>query len=233
MNISIAIVSADPGTLEGLSALIRSTPGLRLAAVCATGKAALAQLPEVVPQVIVIEPNLSDLPTYWSVLRLRALLPGVVIIILARELTPQTVQLAVAAGTLGLVPVNASPAQLREAIFQVASGGAWMDPRALRMLVERLHLDPGAMAAVMDLSRREEEVLDGYARGYRAKEVAALLEISTFTVQTHVRNIYSKLGARSTAHAVARFHPLGRFAFRGRTGTGTDFQEFGERGHGE
>lgn len=233
MNISIAIVSGDPGTLEGLSSLIRSTPGLRLAAVCGTGRAALAQLPAVVPQVIVIEPNLSDLPTYWSVLRLRALLPGVVIIILAREMTPQTVQLSVAAGTLGLVPVNATPAQLREAIFQVASGGAWLDPRALRMLVERLHLDPGAMAAVMDLSRREEEVLDGYARGYRAKEVAALLEISTFTVQTHVRNIYAKLGARSTAHAVARFHPLGRFAFRGRDGDGAGSPEPGDGGHSE
>ena len=39
--------------------------------------------------------------------------------------------------------------------------------------------------------------------GLRTKEVATVLNISTYTVQTHVRNIYGKLGVRSAAEAVA------------------------------
>ncbi len=232
MNIHVAIVNSDRRTLDGLAALIRTTPGLHLGAICETGRSALVQLKLAAPHVVLIEPNLQDLPTYWGILRLRAVLPGLLVIVVARDLSARGVQMAVAAGAHGLVSLSSPPARLMEAIFEVASGGAWIDPKAARILVERLHLDPGGVEAIMDLTRREEEVLDGYARGFRAKEVAARLQISTFTVQTHIRSIYTKLGARSAAHAIARYHPLGRFStgrWREDLGDGSPEGGFGSR----
>lgn len=216
MSIHVAIVNGDLATTEALALLIRTTPGLLLGSTCRGGHTALCALQVNIPDVVLIEPNLTDVPPFLGVLQLRAVLRAVRVVVLSRRLDWHTVQLAVAAGAHGLLPLQAPPTQVLDAIFQVAAGGVWLDPRALRLLVERLQLEPGEMAALMDLSRREEEVLDGYARGFRAKEVAAWLKISTFTVQSHIRRIYQKLGARSTAHAVARYHPLGRFAHRRR-----------------
>ncbi len=214
MSIHVAIVNGDITTTEALALLIRTTPGLLLGPTCRSGHAALCALQVNIPDVVLIEPNLTDFPAFLGVLQLRTVLRAVRVVVLSRQLDWHTVQLAVAAGAHGLLPLQAPAPQVLDAIFQVAAGGACIDPLALRLLVERLHLEPGELAALMDLSRREEEVLDGYARGFRAKEVAAWLKISTFTVQSHIRRIYQKLGARSTAHAIARYHPLGRFAHR-------------------
>jgi len=212
--INVAILNGDRGTLEGLATLIRATPGLHLGSACRSGNTALAELSVSLPQIIVVEPNLTDVPAFRLLLQLRALLPAVRVVVLDRELNAHTVQLAIAAGAHALLPVESPAVRLLEAIFQVASGGAWLDPVAVRFLVERLHLEPSTLAAVMNLTRREVEVLEGYSRGHRGKEVADWLHLSPFTVQTHVRNIYSKLDARSMAHAIARYHPLGRFSIR-------------------
>ena len=58
------------------------------------------------------------------------------------------------------------------------------------------------------LTPREEEVLGLAVKGYRSKEIADALSLSTQTVQTHFRNLYEKLHVRSRAEAVARY--LGR-----------------------
>ena len=54
------------------------------------------------------------------------------------------------------------------------------------------------------LSRRENEILDLLAKGYRYKEIAAQLFVSTETVRTHIRNIYEKLQVNSRSEALRK-----------------------------
>jgi DNA-binding NarL/FixJ family response regulator len=63
---------------------------------------------------------------------------------------------------------------------------------------------PVVEAPENNLSEREQQVLQLFAQGNRAKDVADQLGISVFTVQTHVRNIYEKLHVRSVAEAVVK-----------------------------
>ncbi|HAB14867.1 MAG TPA: response regulator transcription factor [Verrucomicrobiota bacterium] len=212
MNIRVAIVDSDRGTREGLAALIRTTPGLRLGSVCHNGHSALCELPAAGPQVILLEANLRDCPGYVGIARLRAAVPGALVVVLSREPNPRAALAAFAAGAHGFVALSSPPVGIVEAVAEVMAGGAPLAPQAARALVERCHVEPLPVVEASELTRREEEVLAGFARGYRAKEVAAWLKVSIFTVQTHVRNIYSKLGARSAAHAVARYGPTARLA---------------------
>jgi DNA-binding CsgD family transcriptional regulator len=53
------------------------------------------------------------------------------------------------------------------------------------------------------LTQREREVLSLLAEGMTAKQIADRLVVSALTVRTHVRNAKAKLGARTTAHAIA------------------------------
>ena len=59
------------------------------------------------------------------------------------------------------------------------------------------------MTQAPSLTRREKDVLRLAAEGYRQAEIATELGVTLSTVDTHVTNILAKLGARSTAQAVA------------------------------
>jgi DNA-binding NarL/FixJ family response regulator len=212
MSIKVSIHNAGSGTNEGLAALIRMTPGLLLGSVGVSG--GTHGLPPGYPHVIVFEPDHSDVTPYKLVGRIRTHHPNARFLVLERQFSQGSIQRAVAAGAHGLLSMQVSHYTLLEAIFQIAAGGVFFDPLALGLLVESLHQEPSLLLAQMDLTHREFDVMDGYRRGNRGKEVADWLQLSPFTVQTHVRNIYSKLDARSMAHAIALCHPLGRLSIR-------------------
>jgi two-component system, NarL family, nitrate/nitrite response regulator NarL len=55
-----------------------------------------------------------------------------------------------------------------------------------------------------DLSRREREIVRMVAQGHQNKVIAGVLNISPWTVSTHLRRIFSKLGVKSRAAMVAK-----------------------------
>jgi DNA-binding CsgD family transcriptional regulator len=57
---------------------------------------------------------------------------------------------------------------------------------------------------VAPLSPREQEIARMVAEGYPNKTIAAVLEISSWTVATHLRRVFAKLGVRTRAAMVAR-----------------------------
>jgi len=73
----------------------------------------------------------------------------------------------------------------------------------------RHHRYPGAHPATPAMTEREREVLQWVALGKQQAEVAAILMISERTVENHLRSARKRLGAASTAHAVARAMRLG------------------------
>ncbi len=60
------------------------------------------------------------------------------------------------------------------------------------------------MHTINCLTPREQEVLDWMSNGLTQKEIAMQLFVSPSTVNTHLRNIYEKLGVHSGIHAVAK-----------------------------
>lgn len=97
-----------------------------------------------------------------------------------------------------------------QAVLQVANGGAAITPHLAKRLMQHFEsssnearLQPTAMIKVYDhLSQREKDILRLIASGYTSAEIAAQLQISHLTVNTHIRNTYRKLQVRSRAQAV-------------------------------
>jgi DNA-binding CsgD family transcriptional regulator len=77
----------------------------------------------------------------------------------------------------------------------------------VRYLIVRM---PSCTSALVSLSPREQEIARMVARGYPNKTIAAVLNISSWTVCTHIRRIFAKLGVASRAAMVARFLEEGR-----------------------
>ena len=87
-----------------------------------------------------------------------------------------------------------------QAIREVVKGGAVFPPRLTALLLEAMTRPAPNQVA---FTERELAVLRLIARGLGNKEIAARLSLSENTVKTHVRNILSKLNARSRAEAAA------------------------------
>jgi DNA-binding NarL/FixJ family response regulator len=106
-------------------------------------------------------------------------------------------------GVHGAVCRECPPERLIDAIHAVAAGGTFF----------QCHTHPSAPTPENSLlSPRERRVAAELARGAGVEEIATALCISPHTARTHVRNIRRKLGARTSAEAVARALTLGLVA---------------------
>jgi DNA-binding NarL/FixJ family response regulator len=91
--------------------------------------------------------------------------------------------------------MGATTQQVVAAISATVAGFAVTIPRAAVGPTERMRI-------AEDLTAREVEVLRLMARGYRNKQLAALLNISEHTAKFHVSSVLAKLGARTRTEAV-------------------------------
>jgi DNA-binding CsgD family transcriptional regulator len=102
---------------------------------------------------------------------------------------------------------------VRAALAEAAFTGAWNAGQRLELdeavtegralAAARPMPPPGSAAHGGRLSAREQEVLRLLAGGYTSREIAAALVLSSHTVERHVANVYTKIGARRRADAVA------------------------------
>lgn len=109
------------------------------------------------------------------------------------------------AGAAGFVLKDTSAADLIAAARAVAGGGAWFDRAvAPRVLAASRRAAPARRAArrFAELTDREHDVLRRIARGATNAEIAQDLHLSEATVKTHIRAIFTKLGARDRAAAI-------------------------------
>lgn len=122
-------------------------------------------------------------------------LPIPVVLLLATP-EPGLVTSALRAGIRGVLPADATPAEIEAAVQAVHAGLVVSAPEFVHEPETAVLLDP--------LSDRELEVLDLVAEGLSNKLIAHRLNISEHTVKTHVASIFGKLGASSRTEAVSQ-----------------------------
>lgn len=111
-------------------------------------------------------------------------------------------------GASGFLLKNAAPADLRPAIAVVADGQALLDPAVTRRVIER-HTRPAGATPLRGLTARELEVAQLIAAGLTNDEISRELQVSGWTVKTHVRHILTKLGARDRVQVVIAVYQAG------------------------
>ena len=109
---------------------------------------------------------------------------------------------ALMAGAMGYIVKKTPPTQLLEAIMDLKNGGSPMSSQIARKVVASFNTRKSKSKDADSLSVRENEILDLLARGFRYKEIAGKLNISTETVRRHVHNIYEKLQVSSRTDAI-------------------------------
>ncbi len=205
MSIAVSIVEDDPQVRSSLAKLIDGAPGFRCVSRHGSAEDALAEIPKIRPEVVLMDINLPGLSGVECVRRLKPQVPGVQFIMLTVYQNTEHIFNALAAGATGYMLKQTPPAELLEAIKEVFAGGSPMSSHIARKIVQSFQQPapaPGTEAAT--LSPREAQVLELLAKGFLYKEIADEMKVSYATVHTHIRHVYEKLHVRSRTEAVAK-----------------------------
>jgi DNA-binding NarL/FixJ family response regulator len=204
MNINVSIVEDDVRVRTSLARLIDSTEGLQCASQHPSAENALAELPMVEPDVVLMDINLPGVSGVECVSRLKQIMPETQVVMLTVYEHTEHIFSALAAGATGYLLKQTPPERLLEAIREVHAGGSPMSTHIARKVVAAFRQAPATVPDEEKLSAREQQVLDFLVRGYMYKEIAEALGVSYDTVHTHVRRIYDKLHVRSRTEAVTK-----------------------------
>ncbi|HTI98972.1 MAG TPA: response regulator transcription factor [Dongiaceae bacterium] len=205
MRIKVSIVEDDQQIREGMAFLINSSETAECVSAYSTGEEALRQIPTVRPQVVLMDLNLPQMSGIDCTRKLKALLPEVQVLILTMYEDSEQVFNSIMAGASGYLVKRTPPAKILEAIQEIHTGASPMSGRIARMMVEHFRNLKRAAPELENLSKREAEVLELLAKGYRYKEIADALSVGFDTVRSHLRSIYDKLHVHSRTEAVAKY----------------------------
>ena len=207
MSISISIVE-DNDKLRGMLAkVIGRAEGFRFATDYANAEDAVADLPKVRPDVILMDINLPGMNGVECARKLKTLLPQTQVMMLTVYEDTENIFKALAAGANGYMLKRTPTKDLIEAIREMQRGGSPMTTHIARLVVQSFQKTkvPSSGGDLSDLSEREQQVLDLLAQGLIYKEIAEKLNIGYETVHTYIRRIYEKLQVRTRTEAVAKF----------------------------
>lgn len=213
-GIRVAIVEDDAGLRSALRTIFSSAGDFTVGACCRDAKAALAELPESRPDLVLMDIGLPGLSGIDCVRLLKSQLPSTKIVMLTvyddNDMLFQSLQ----AGADGYLLKRDAVGKILEAVREIASGGAPMSPQIARRMVEYFHrisasVPPGTKEPsgqeLGNLTPQERHILGKLAEGMVPKEVAVAVGISWETVNKHLANIYSKMHVHSRTEAVLKF----------------------------
>jgi DNA-binding NarL/FixJ family response regulator len=205
--ITVAIVDDSADLRKHIMGYLVAVGGFRCEHGFSSADEALSKLPQVCPDVVLMDINLGAGQTdgIECVRRVKAMMPGAQVLMLTVFEDTDKIFSALAAGASGYLLKRMPPAQLLEAIREVIAGGAPMSAPIARKVVLSFQAPPAQPGNEAELSQREREVLHGLAEGLAYKQIAAQLEVSIHTVRSYIRRIYEKLHVRSRTEAVVKY----------------------------
>jgi DNA-binding NarL/FixJ family response regulator len=200
--IRVAVVEDDEALRDSLVRLLDRHDGFACVGAFQDAASALAALPALAPDVVLMDIKLPDRSGIECVAELRARSPRTQAVMLTTFDDDDLVFSALQAGAKGYLLKRTAPEEILEAVADVHRGGAPMTSSIARKVVQTFHRPPRASEG---LTAREQELLEHLARGLCYKEAADRMGISIDTVRSHIRKVYEKLQVHSRTEAVMKF----------------------------
>ena len=202
MSISVAIVEDLDAVRNGLKDFISLSTDFLVVGVFKTGEEALAELPKISPDIVIMDINLPGMNGIECIRRVKDKSPGTQFMMFTVYENDEKVFEALKAGASGYLLKNTGLLEIVESVKELYDGGSPMSANIARKLVNLVR-DTGKETAFMNvLSNRENEILQVLAKGLLYKEIANQLQITTGTVRVHIHKIYEKLHVQNRTEAI-------------------------------
>ena len=198
------LIADDHGVVrEGIHRVCEAENDITICAEACDGTEVLELVEKHHPDVVILDIAMPRLGGLEALVSLRSKHPDVKTLLLSFRSDAHVIQSAVSLGADGYLLKNAARGEIPAAIREVMRGGCYFSPPVAREIIDQLR-EPRRPSddPFSHLSGREREVLRLIAEGLSAKEIAALLKISTKTVEAHRTSLMRKLGARKATELV-------------------------------
>jgi DNA-binding NarL/FixJ family response regulator len=200
------VVADDHGIVrKGLRFILERQEDLEVVGEAADGREVIRLAEELKPGVIVMDiamPHLNGIDASMQILRHD---PRIRIIILSMYADEEFLIRALTVGVKGYLLKDSAELDLLRAVRAVTSGKSFFSPAIAQTLAED-YVRQLQQSKLQDsyelLTEREREVLQLLAEGHSNKEVATLLNVSSYTVETHRMHLMQKLNLHNTAEIV-------------------------------
>ena len=197
MTVLRVMVVDDHGVVRnGLRMLLEADGGFDVVHLAEDGKQAVELAAEDPPDVVLMDLAMPVMDGVEATRALKAAHPDVRVVVLTSLGEPERIVAAIDAGADGYLFKHAEPAEIAEAIRTAHAGGAVLDPKAARAM-----LDARSAPATPTLTGREQQVLDLVAQGLANKQIGRRLGITERTVKAHLTRIYQAIGVQDRTQA--------------------------------
>jgi two-component system nitrate/nitrite response regulator NarL len=199
----VRVIVADdhPFFRDGVTRGLTQSGRIKVVGEAETGREALELIRQEQPAVAVVDyqmPDLDGLDVVHAVVRDKL---ATRVLVLSANTDSAIVFRALEEGAAGYLSKDSRRAELVDAVLRVAAGDTVVPPELAAGLAQQIRMRSGSNGP--QLSERERQVLEGFARGLSIPQLAGELFLGASTVKTHTQRLYEKLGVNDRAAAVA------------------------------
>jgi NarL family two-component system response regulator YdfI len=204
----IRILVADDHLIirQGLRLILETEKDFELIGEASDGAEALQLCAELHPDVILMDLRMPGMDGLTAIEKLRASQPEIAVVILTTFNEDELMLRGLQAGARGYLLKDTDRTALFDTIRAAARGETLLRPEIMARVLSKAGKPANhseGPESILDLTDREQEVLNAVALGERSKEIAIRLGISERTVKAYLASIYNKMGVDSRAAAIA------------------------------
>jgi len=200
----IKIVIADDHQMfiDGIRALLAGNSSLQIVAEAHNGSEALQAIVQQQANLVLLDVNMPVMDGLSALKELKEKHPAVKVIMLTMHNSSDHIQKLLKAGADGYILKNTGKEELSLGIETVMRGKSFFSREVTEVIMENLQGKKSRAQAVTELTARETEVLKLIVKELTTHEIAEQLFISPNTVETHRKNLISKLNVKNVAGLV-------------------------------
>ncbi len=208
MTLRILLADDHPLVRTGMRAMLAELPGVQVVAEARDGGQALQLVRDLKPDLAMLDISMPKLNGLEVAARIRKDAPQTRVVIVSIHSDEEYVQRALAAGAAGYLLKTVDRAELAMAVRALMRGDTWLSPAVSKKVIAGYAGGAGVGARVRPdepierLTSRQREVLQLIAEGFSTKEIAARLEVSPKTIETHRTELMDRLGIHGVAGLV-------------------------------
>jgi two-component system response regulator NreC len=203
----VRILLADDHTVvrQGLRKLLEERPDWEVIAEAGDGREAVRLAEQQKPDVAILDVAMPLLNGIEATRQITKRVPSTRVLVLSMHADEAYVTQILQAGATGYLLKDSADVDLLKAVGEAAQGRSFLSPAIARVMLDdyvRQLADKGVTDRYESLSEREREIFQLIAEAKTNKEIAALLNVSPSTVETHRAHIMEKLDLHSAAEIV-------------------------------
>ena len=202
-TIRVFLVDDHEIVRRGVGSLLDDEDGVEVVGEAGTAARALARIPALAPDVVVLDVRLPDGDGVTVCREIRSLLPQTRILMLTSYSDDEALYGAVMAGASGYILKQIHGTDLVGAVRTVAQGRSLLDPESTTRMLERLREEAGRKDPLGELTDQERRVLELIGEGLTNREIGARMYLAEKTVKNYVSRVLAKLGMARRTQAAA------------------------------